>query len=287
MLRKAIGLSIIGALAVACAPELLDEAPTEALGQALTCDTNNGLNPAKATLAQAMATELGTWDPLRHLTDASPTDAASPVTLSTDGVSLCASRGACPKTRFYLSLQNELFASHVPGILFNPTSYRSDLKASFDRQANLERNLAQNNPGALPEAHLLTSTGAPTNQGGCGVHYGYLATKPDGSPLAKPANLANRLAFFGYGTYGGNNPFIDFRTTQSTVYVDPTENDQTGGTTSDGSCIWLSVPRIHDPLWTRLDKCCMYSTSSGVGKTGLLKVLTVSPTFLYCKATQG
>lgn len=285
MLKKIIALALVGGVAVACTQEGLDGTQTEALEQGLSCTTNGGINPTKASLAVAMATELGTWDPLKHLTDTNPWDYRNPVSLSNEGNNLCNSRGGCPNTIAILGLQNDAIAAYIPQNIFNTISFRGDLKQSFGRQYSLELDLSRNNPGALPEAHKLVSLGAPTNLGGCGVHFGFAATKPDGTPLAKPANLANRLAFFGYGSYGGMNPFIDFRSAESKVYVDPTEGDQTGGSTGSGSCMVLPQVRLYDPSWTNIDKCCMYTSSNGVGLTGTLKVLVANPKYLYCKTT--
>lgn len=282
MLKKIIALVVVGGVAVACSQDGLDGTQTQAFEQGLTCNSNNGINPTNASLAVAMATELGTWDPVKHLVNTNPYDWRAPVALSNEGTNLCNSRGGCPNTLAILSLQDDAIANYIPQTLFNPTSFRSVLKSSFDRQVNLEKNLALNSPGSLPEAHKLTSLGDPTNMGGCGAHYGFSATKPDGTPLLKPANLVNRLAFFGYGS---SNPFIDFRSAESKVYVDPTEGDQTFGSTGSGSCIWLPQVRSYDPYWTKLGQCCMYTSSTGVGLTGTLKVLVPNPKYLYCKTS--
>ena len=171
-----------------------------------TCSSNSGLNPTKASLAVAMAKELGRWTPNVDLTITN-----GRVVLSSTGLAKCGSN--CGNTKLILAQQD---ASFVDQNLFNATNYTEDLKSSFDRQNNLITNLTNNDKAHLPPAHKLTFVGGPTSfgSGNCGPHYIFQVDNTDGTPLTstQASNMANALCFYGYGGCG-NNPYLAFQPT--------------------------------------------------------------------------
>src|SRR5690606_26809403 len=105
-----------------------------------SCYTLNGLHPLKASLAVSMAREMGRIDPLADLVR------ADRVLISWQGYSRCAARGhsGCPNTTAILDLQLSSVNQFIDQNTFNATSFREDLKASFDRQSSWEADLRRN-----------------------------------------------------------------------------------------------------------------------------------------------
>ena len=162
--RVVAGLMVVGmAGAVGCAADAQEEESftTAALEQGLDCHTNNGIHPMKAALAVAMATEIGRLDPVNDLFVANDF-----VKLSDQARALCSSRGfeSCPNTEAILGMQNALVNQEVDQSVFNATSFRHDLVASFDRQRNHERNLEMNDPSRVPgrSAPVITAPAGST-----------------------------------------------------------------------------------------------------------------------------
>jgi hypothetical protein len=270
----------ISLLPIACTAELntSDEPESgaqEAIGvveRAYSCPDNSGVNPTKASLAVAMANELGEWDPLLHLQN------GTRVELSPLALSLCSERGGCALTTALLALQNDDIRNYIDQSIFNPTVFREELRASFERQLNIEDDLRRNRPSDLPTAALLNPLGPSVDFGGCGAHYGWEARLPDGSAYPNPWRLSYRLGFFG----GTTNPFIDFREGAGIVYVDPAETDF-GMIELEGDAIETPQARLFDPSRQYTGRRCIVATESGTW-TGRLTVLDPDPAFSYCKA---
>ena len=202
-----------------------DTAPrsvTQAFSSGQNCDDNTGINPMKAALAVAMASEIGRVDPLKDLFIN-----GSMVSLTNSAKQLCAGRGygACNNVEAVLGMQNTAVNDKLPRHVFNATAFREELKASFARQTNREIDLARNQPDKLPQPHELREIGI-SNRGACGIHYDYSVTGK------KPENLQYRMDFFG----GTQNPFIDFRSTYKTISIDPTGTMNGDTPTNSGMC---------------------------------------------------
>ena len=232
---------------------------TEAYLSAADCNVNSGINPMKAALAVAMATEMGRVDPLADLKLG-----YLGVTISDSGWNRCwyAGYNGCPNTWAILNMQDPAVNNQVNQAVFNSTAFREDLKASFDRQRNHENHLRQNEPSRMPEDHSLRETGM-TNYGACGIHYDFKATGN------KISNIKERLVFFG----GNSNPFLAFRSTDTTISIDPT-GTMNGDTTTVTNVCTLGCTAYGSQL---RDKCC-----SCDGRQGLYKTASWDRTMLYC-----
>jgi hypothetical protein len=258
--------------------------------QYATCETNSGVNPTRAGLAVAMATELGRWKPESDLYIGWD----GKVALTSGGLGRCTN--GCANTKGILAMQDQAFTDLIGQQYFNATIFREELKASFDRQRNKLDDLARNNPGALPPAHKLTLVGGPTNlgNGSCGPHYIYKATDLYGNPLnsTQATNLANALCFYGQGSCG-NNPYIAFISNaggcpsgQKCVAIDPTDTvNSTTNSTSAGTAPTYPNDKVWDPANTMLNTQCMTSTTSKLAKL-ISKCSTLPGTcgWLFCKA---
>src|SRR5512133_613777 len=255
-----------------------------------TCPTNNGLNPTKAALAVAMATELGRWDPINDLT-VTNTMYGGVTSLSSTGLGRCGN--GCVNVKAILGQQNSALTSVIPQDVFNPTVLATELTSSYSRQVNLIQDLSRNRPAALPPLHKLTLVGGPTNlgNGNCGPHYIYQVDNADGSPLtaAQASNMANALCYFGYGNCG-SNPYLGFTQTTAScpsgrtcVAIDPTDGDNSSvSTTTAGSAPSFPLNRAYSPNNSLLGTQCI--TTRGVLGTMVSKCSAIPSTcgYLYC-----
>jgi len=246
------------------------------------CATAGGANPTKAALAVAMANELGTWDPLGLLRINN-----NQVELTQAGIDKCnATTHKCRNLKGLLELQKDGATSDQN--IFNPTNFREDLKASFDRQ----RNHLINNPA--PAAHKLVLVSGPTNIGqvqngvskSCGPHYIYKATTTSGANLSstEASRLKNALCFFGEAC--GDNPYMGFTTAglsacpsgATCVAIDPGDGDNgSTSTTSAGSAPTYPLNRVLDSIPTMLGTQCITT----LGKAGTLQP-KVNSSYLHC-----
>jgi hypothetical protein len=281
MKRQRHGLVTMGAALVmaGCAFETTDEGITAESGQdwARTCSFSSGVNPTKAALAVAMATELGRLDPLADLTwDWGQYQ----VVLSGTGLARC--HNNCANTEAILGLQSEEVSQIIDQRVFNPTNFKWDLFSSFQRQRDWNDNLARNSPWMLPENHATVRTGGPLDlgTGACGPHYLYRATKPDGSALQNAENLKNNLVFF--GLLSGND-YLAFtalhNNTDANIALDPTDGDNALPVTTSGSCPTYENDRVYNPTYSLLGKCCI--TVSGY--KGTLQKILRARGYLGCK----
>ncbi len=256
-----------------CAADELSFSTTE---QAVTCETMAGVYPVKAALAVAMAKEMGEIDAVKNLTVSD-----GKVVISATGQALCNARGGCHNTEGLLAMQDDSLRNYIDQAVFNPTSYRQDLIASFDRQRNSDYNLRLNDPAKVPEAESLVLTGTVMNNGACGTHYEFDAFKAGcgtGSScyLTKPANEVYRLVFFGIqpdGTSG--NPFIAFYSSDAGIAIDPTSTLNGGTGTTSGSC--ETGYTKYDPTWASRGSCCYYN-----GYYGSWQPAPWSYYYMYC-----
>jgi hypothetical protein len=228
------------------------------------CNTNSGVNPTKAALAVAMANEIGELDALKYLTISN-----NMVALSAAGNTKCdAAAHKCKNLKGILGQQVD--GATADQQVFNPTVFREELKASFERQ----RNHLLNNPA--PPAHQLTLVSGPTNIGqvqngvskSCGPHYIYKATKNGANLTSTEANnIRNAMCFFGDAC--GDNPYIGFTTSglsacpsgATCFAIDPTDGDNTStSTTTAGSAPTYPMNRVWDPGNSLLNSMCITTT---------------------------
>jgi hypothetical protein len=261
---------------------------------ATACYTNSGLNPTKAALAVAMADELGRWAPdkdLVRVNGGAATQYNYIVALSGSAVCL---KNNCANTRAILGQQDDRLISFIDQNVFNPSVFRNDLSASVQRAQTMISDLARNNPGALPPAHLLTKVGGPVDLGlgACGPHYVFQADHPDGSPLTstEATNLGNALCTYGFGSCG-SNPFISYTLTgqvcppgRTCIAVDPADGDNGTASTTVGSAPLYPMNRVYDPINSLINTAC--TTTTGKVAKLVSKCTTVPSTcgYLYCVA---
>ena len=305
-MKKWLGLLGVGFLGVAalqgCATSVsTEDADTLAKSEdALTaCYSQSGLMPTKAALAIAMADELGRWAPEKDLVSvrvgAMPMNSQSVVQLSPTAVCL---KNNCANTKALLGQQDWRLNFAMDQNVFNAVNFNSDLVQSLGRQFNNITDLTRNNPTKVPPVHKLTKVAGPVDLGvgACGPHYVFQADHPDGTPLtsAEATNLAADLCMFGYGSCGGNNPYINYLPAvqgngcpagRTCIALDPTDGDNGSGTTTTaGAAPVFPLNRFYDPNNTKLNTQC--STTANKLGTMVSKCAAMSSTcgYLYCVA---
>ncbi len=259
-----------------------------------TCQSNSGVNPAKAALAVAMATELGRWEPDLDLVKSNGyVDLAS--------TAVCVSN-SCKNTKAILGQQYFTANQNI----FNNTTFTQELLASFDRQANLMVDLNNNHKTSIPISNYkLTLVGGPVNMGygNCGPHYIYQVDYSSGTNAGKPlsatdaANLEYTLCFFGgvcsYGS-SATNPYLGVIKSgiagcpsgKMCIAVDPTDGDNgSTSTTTAGSAPTYPNDRVYNPDNSLLGSACI--TASGLYGTLKSNCATNPRTcgYLYCIAS--
>jgi len=291
-----VGFLGISALQGCAATVSSEEADSETKSQALTaCYTNSGVQPTKAALAVAMATELGRWEPTKDLVAVKaanmPMNTQPVVQLSPNAVCL---KNNCANTKALLGQQDWRMYTFVDQNVFNAVNFNGELTQSLGRHNSNITDLTRNNKTKLPPAHKLTLVGGPVvlGPGSCGPHYVYQADRPDGTPLnaTEAANLANDLVMFGFGNAGGNNPYIKYTITgqgcpagRTCVAIDPTDGDNGSGTTTTaGSIPSYPLNRLYDVTNAKLNSQCLTTQN----KPGFMRSkCATNPTtcgYLYC-----
>jgi hypothetical protein len=232
---------------------------TPAPAPTLSCSQAQWQDPMRAALAVSMAREIGRIDTLKDLSK------SDRVYLTQDAKNRCASRGfgACNNTQAILDLQLSTVNNYIPQNIFSATSFREDLKASFDRQTSHENNLRQNLKSKVPGDYELSQVGTFEVPNACGVHFEFSV---QGTNIQ---NVQERLVFFG----GAQNPYIAFIATEATIAIDPSRTMNGDGSTDSGSVI-NSCTATNMSL---KDKAC----SCG-GKTGKLRPAPWNLSSLYC-----
>lgn len=249
-----------------CAAGEPEEHNTRAVEQGLECNTMTGVNTMKASLAVAMAEEIGRIDPANDMFIAWWGEHL--VTLHNFTLEKCRSRGFgdCDRTRSILNMARSDVNNEIPQHIFNATTFREELRASFERQRNHEQNLARNEPWKLPGWHE-THLDGENDYGACGSHFEF-ATSGD-----KVWNLKERMPFFG----GDQNPFIDFRSWDSHIAIDPTGTMEGDTTTTSGMCNDVCYGYGSD-LKNKRGQCCFCN-----GGQGILRRASWDYSMTYCK----
>jgi hypothetical protein len=187
------------------------------------CESNGGTYSTKASLAAAMARELGRLDPATDLTTFGPF-----VTLSSQGWARCTN--GCPRTRAILDQQlgNGDERDADPAVL------RRDLTAALECHRRAQ-DTARRQVSAQPPAHKLTEVAGPIriDPASCGPHYIFQADDLAGQPLGteEATRLEHALDFFGAGACG-SSPYLGFQVTRigcppgrTCIAIDPTRED--------------------------------------------------------------
>jgi|GEM_PF-1150790 len=227
MKKLLAGMMALGGLSVAgCAVESGDYIATEAFEANIACYTNNGVNPMKAALAIAMATEIGRLQPeidLKKIQVQAQYHMQDALGLTDAAKNLCASRGktGCPNTQALLELQNPVINSTglVKTSVLDATNFATDMIASLDRQAAHLQNLKNNSPWRLPSNDNVFTMLSANDWGACGEHVDFQVTGTN------VQNQIERLVFFGNGgTSASNsfgNPFLAPVLNQGRLAIDP------------------------------------------------------------------
>jgi hypothetical protein len=264
MKKVLAGLMALGGLGFAgCAVESGDYIATQAFEANMACYTSNGVNPLKAALAVAMATELGRLTPevdLKKIQVQAQYHMQDALGLTDAAKNQCAARGktGCPNTQALLELQNPIINSSglVKSSTLDATNFATDLIASLNRQANHLQDL-KNQPWRLPANNNVFTMLSVNDWGACGEHVDFSVSGD------KPQNQIERLVFFGNGSTDASksfgNPFLAPVLNQGRMAIDPDSYLTGTGTSSSGTvtnaCIVYSG--------TLLGKACTCE-----GKTG-------------------
>jgi hypothetical protein len=274
-MRKLVSLLIASAAVVGLASGCAVEAPLDEPESAgsdhlalLSCANPQGTNAMIAAVAVAIANDLGRWNVTTDFKEITGRYNQQHLALSSVGEARCSTRGNnCENVKALLFFQDALYDNYVRfpnNVRLSSWSYAARLVAGFRAQRTCEAR-AKSSPGASDacpaEDHLLTLLS--TSPGGCDMNFTYSAKKPDGSPLANPAQLKNKLVWTNDGGSMTNlNPYIQFQSTASTVTVDPTWDLNQPGSASGGSCI-VSCQK-YDKNNVLTGQCC---TCNGVSAT--------------------
>ena len=270
-----IAIAAVAGLASACAVDVpLEEQESSGSDHLalVNCANPEGTNAMIAAVAVAAATELGRWNVPVDFTTKIGTYNQRHLTLSPAGQALCTQRGHnCENLKALLFFQDAKYDNYIrfPGnVKLSAYSYAARLVAGWEGQKICEQRardaIAQRKPippDACPaEDHKLTLIG--TAPGGCDMNFTYSAKKPDGTALANPAQLKNKLVWANDGASMTNlNPYIQFQSTASTVTVDPTWDLNQPGSASGGSCT-VSCQK-YDRSNNLSGQCCTCNGQSG------------------------
>jgi hypothetical protein len=184
-----------------------------------------------AALAVAAAMELRRWQPTLDF-EVVPSGRRELLALTEAGRARCAD-GICAGTQALLEFQKDAASGNIrfPGnVKLDSGALRAQLVTNFRKQQACERKRRDGRVDACPaEEHLLSFQ--HSERGGCDTEFFFRATRPDGSPLRQPAQLANKLIWV-----DANNPYVAFESDGDIVSIDPTYGLNDSGATSSGSC---------------------------------------------------
>ena len=164
----------------------------------------------------------------------------------------------CANTQALLDFQKNEAAGKIkfPGnVTLVPVALRSRLVAKFRDQVGCEMQPSNGGTTNCPvEEHTLTFQ--RSEKGGCDTNYYFVARKPDGSPLAYPSQLKNKLLWA-----DRVNPYIGFQSVGEVVSIDPTFGLNERGSTTTGAC---TAACVKIGLTDVSGSCC---SCNGVSKT--------------------
>jgi hypothetical protein len=221
-----------------CVAESGDNELTEQELGALECDNRDGTNAAIALVAEAMARDLGRWDILNDFETVRGNYNMMEMRLKSTTVCLPTSNN-CELLRSVLSMQDATtdLQNKINGQRLNAYAFSARLVAGVDVMRACV-------PGRwCPyEPHKLTFQSVSPSACGLDTHLTkYGAQKATGGNLVTPANLKNALKFT---EANGQNPYLQFASTATTVSIDP------GDETPDGSSsgVVITVDQKFSPV---------------------------------------
>jgi hypothetical protein len=320
-MKKLTTLAAMGSLVAlaGCSTAQPDDSIIETGEQAATtCDTNTGINPTKASLAVAMAMELGRWE---ATVDLKIDNSTGQVVLSDEGKARCNPWG-CPRVSGILGLQDESVNDVISKVVFNATSFREDLKASFQRQndrinsqvrqelsntANLSTcksslycayvpgypsptSDGQNNPAAkknksstclmTPEQHKLSNPSVKVGASACGSQYDLYTYTAKKTDGSSLCQPDNLIYELAFFGQDSGNQFLQFSASADTVTIDPLDADISPPQSSGSGCPTYDLDRVYDPNKVLLYTCC----TSQLGAAGTMQAIPRTIGYLGCKA---
>jgi len=269
-----IAASALAASAVGCSAETNSQAEMTAEDQAAACSNPDGTNAAIAALATAVAQELHRWEIATDFYAYVGYNNQMNLGLTAAGLNACG--GSCPMTSNILALQDTRMDMKV---VFNGTklsswNFASRLYSGYQKQQ------ACVSGGWCPYvSHMFAWTGVTTSPGACDTMFTFPVTKrasQGGGPLTATeiAGLKNALI---WTAANGDNPYIAFQSTASTVSIDPTGDlNPPGQTTGAEICQKFSTTDINGSPCT--------CAANNIYSNGALKNdLTQTPKIYYCR----
>jgi len=192
------------------------------------------------------------------------------VELTSVGLARCAA--GCPNTAALLRLQTwKGTPPTLNGVPIQPLVLAQRLVAKWNEQKTCEMNAVNGPANSCPlEQHVL-SYESEVQAGDCAKTSVFGATKTNGTSLAHPIQLKNKLWAFDKA-----NPYIAFAIVRpDTVSIDPISS-LVGGTGSGSPASCLQISTLFDPNHAQLGRCCL-SPAAGVLS------LSQDPAWLVCK----
>jgi hypothetical protein len=216
--------TLAGCVAETGSPEVTDQE----LG-ALECENREGTNAAIALVAEAIARDIGRFDILGDFTRLRGTYNQLEMRLKSTSVCKAGSNN-CELLQSILKMQDAATdqQNSFNGTRLSAYSFASRLTTGYDVM------LACVPGGWCPfEKHVLTYQSTGASACGADTHVTtYGAKNPWGGNLMNTANLKNALKF----TEGnGQNPYLQFASTATTISFDP------GDETPDGSSAGATI----------------------------------------------
>jgi hypothetical protein len=280
-MRKFVSLIIastaIAGLTSACSVE----APADeqrGVTEEAACANPQGTNAIIAALAVAIGRELGRWQVTTDFKTVNLQPWYPVLALSPAGQAQCTANGSsCSTVKALLSLQDTKYDGLIKfrdGTVLSAYNLQSRLYAGWQEQKVCESRPANNTDpnNCAAEAHKLVLQG--TSPGPCDMYYTFKATKLDGKPLSKPAQLINKLLW----ARKENNPYIAFQSTASTVTIDPLYWGAPVPKQTGGSCYVMGA--INPVLGQTVGSCCKH------GPTGTERKFVASNNAFYAHCPQ-
>jgi len=253
-----------------CASETNTASEMTLEDQAAVCANPEGTNAAIAALATAITQELHRWNIAAIPQKNNPYVPGVPADfyvytgynnqrmLGLTSAGLAACGGSCPMTQNILAMQDSRMDQKVVfnGVKLSSWSFASRLTSGFDKQVTC------NNGGWCPYVrdHVFgwnptTSnyTGFTAVAGACDTLFTFNAHKLSGGvysalSAAETSGLKNALV---WTAANGDNPYIAFQSTASTVSVDPGgQLNPPGQTTGSDICQKFSTTSLNGQVCT-------------------------------------
>jgi hypothetical protein len=264
-----------------CVAETGDTELTEQELGALACDNRDGTNAAIALVAEAMARDLGRWDILNDFETVRGNYNMMEMRLKSTTVCKPTSNN-CELLRTVLSMQDATtdLQNTINGQRLNAYAFSSRLVAGVDVMRACV-------PGRwCPyEPHKLTVKSVGPSACGADTHLTtFTAEKATGGNLVNPANLKNALKFT---EANGQNPYLQFASTATTVSIDP--GDEIGDPSQAGATVTIDQifspkawPNATNPVQYENVKCVLPTHEPAPKEYRMLRNNPKFPGYVYC-----